>query len=159
MGLATEAKRSLYVTVGAAAWAIDAVWAIPDQMERAWQQRTQWMDSAGQAYDDLADRGQNIVGGAKQEVQHRADQVGEQARRIPGVAQAEGAVTGRIVDADQLPIADYDDLPAGEVVHRLQGLSRRQLHMVAGYEKRNRERTTVLRRIDELLTKAPATTT
>lgn len=46
MGLATEAKRSLYVTVGAAAWAIDAVWAIPDQMERAWQQRTQWMDRA-----------------------------------------------------------------------------------------------------------------
>lgn len=39
MGLATEAKRSLYATVGAAAWAIDAVRATPDQMERAWQQR------------------------------------------------------------------------------------------------------------------------
>ncbi|MGI8312977.1 hypothetical protein [Saccharopolyspora hattusasensis] len=159
MGLVKETQRSLYATVGAAAWTMDAMRAIPDQMGRAWQQRTQWMNRAGEAYDDLAERGQAIMGGARQEVQHQAGQVGEQARRIPGVARAERAMTGRVVDADQLPIADYDSLTAGEVVQRLQGLSQRELQKVAGYEKRHRARATVLNRIDELLAKSPTTTT
>ncbi|PKW16809.1 hypothetical protein [Saccharopolyspora spinosa] len=159
MGLVKETQRSMYATVGAAAWMMDTMRTVPDQMGRAWQQRTQWMNRAGEAYEDLTERGQAVMGGARQEVQHRAGQIGEQARRIPGVARAEGAITGRVVDANQLPIADYDGLTAGEIVQRLQGLSRRELQMIAGYEKRNRARATVLHRIDELLAKSPAKTT
>ncbi|WP_190816297.1 hypothetical protein [Saccharopolyspora pogona] len=154
MDLVKKTQRSVYATVGAAAWVMDAVRAIPDQMGQAWEQRSQWMDRAGEAYDDLAGRGHAIMGGARQEVQDRVGQVGEAARRIPGVALAEGKMTGMVVDADQLPIADYDSLTAGEIVQKLRALSQRELQMVEGYERRHRARATVLHRIDELLAKS-----
>jgi hypothetical protein len=161
MGLLKETQRSMYATVGAAAWAMDTVRSIPDQMGRAWQERTQWIDRAGQTYGDLAERGQAIMGGARQEVQQRAGQIGESARRIPGVARAEGMMTGLVVEADQLPIRDYDSLTADQIVQKLSPLSQRELEMVDGYERRHRSRTTVLNRIEELRAKSPrpATTT
>ncbi|MEV6227784.1 hypothetical protein AB0L88_07830 [Saccharopolyspora shandongensis] len=155
MDLVKETQRSVYATVGAAAWVMEAVRAIPDQMGQAWERRSQWMDRAGEAYDDLAGRGQAIMGGARQEVQERVGQVGEAARRIPGVALAEEKMTGMVVDADQLPIADYDSLTVGEIVQKLRALSQRELQMVEGYERRQRARATVLHRIDELLAKSP----
>lgn len=38
-----------------------------------------------------------------------------------------------IVDAEQLPIADYDSLTAGQIVQSLPGLSQRELQRVERY--------------------------
>jgi ferritin-like metal-binding protein YciE len=73
-----------------------------------------------------------------------------QARKIPGVAQAEGQVKGAVATEDDLPIARYDTLIADEIVGKLTALSQIDLAKVDAYERRNQNRTTVLERVASL---------
>jgi ferritin-like metal-binding protein YciE len=73
-----------------------------------------------------------------------------QARKVPGVAQAEGEIKGAVASASDLAIARYDSLTADEVVGRLTELSQIDLAKVDAYERKNQNRTTVLSRIDSL---------
>jgi ferritin-like metal-binding protein YciE len=73
-----------------------------------------------------------------------------QARRVPGVARAEGQVKGAVASADNLAIANYDTLTADEIVARLAGLSQIDLAKVDSYERKNQDRTTVIDRISSL---------
>ena len=41
--------------------------------------------------------------------------IADQARKIPGVAAAEGAITGAVATEQDLPIADYDKQTADEI--------------------------------------------
>jgi hypothetical protein len=52
-----------------------------------------------------------------------------------------------------LPIADYDQLAASQVVKHLSGLSTADLEAVRTYESENRNRKTVLNKVDQLLTR------
>jgi len=52
------------------------------------------------------------------------------ARRIPGVAAFEGAVTGALATEQDLPIAGYDKQSAADVASRLKSLSQRELRMI-----------------------------
>jgi ferritin-like metal-binding protein YciE len=51
--------------------------------------------------------------------------------------------------AGELPIADYDRLNAGQVIKRLERLSGPELDAVERYERSHRNRSTVLRKIEE----------
>jgi ferritin-like metal-binding protein YciE len=73
-----------------------------------------------------------------------------QARRVPGVAQAEGAAKGALASEEDLPLADYDSLTAEDIVARLPELSQVDLAKVEVYERKNDGRTTVLDRIEAL---------
>src|SRR3954463_15602364 len=73
-----------------------------------------------------------------------------QARKVPGVAQAEGEVKGAVASEGDLAIDRYDQLSADEIVRRLPELSQVDLAKVDGYERRNRNRSTVLDRVDSL---------
>ncbi|MBE2314610.1 DUF892 family protein [Solirubrobacter sp. CPCC 204708] len=73
-----------------------------------------------------------------------------QARKVPGVVQAEGQVKGAVAGEDNLPIARYDSLTADEITSRLPELSQIDLAKVDSYERRERSRSTVLNRIDTL---------
>jgi len=72
------------------------------------------------------------------------------ARKVPGVAQAEGQVKGAVASADDLAIAKYDKLTADEVTAKLTDLSQIDLAKVDSYERKNQNRTTVLSRITSL---------
>ena len=93
--------------------------------------------------------GEKVRGTAK-----RADASGRkaarQARKVPGVAQAEGQVKGAVASADDLAIAKYDKLTADEVTAKLTDLSQIDLAKVDSYERKNQNRTTVLSRITSL---------
>jgi ferritin-like metal-binding protein YciE len=54
-----------------------------------------------------------------------------------------------------LPIAGYDDLNAGQIVSRLNELGQRELSALAAYERRNRNRRSVLSRIEALEASEP----
>jgi ferritin-like metal-binding protein YciE len=69
-------------------------------------------------------------------------ELGERARRFAREGES-GADAG-------LPVPGYDRLNAGEVVERLPELSDEELRAVGDYERSNRNRPTVLRRVDEL---------
>jgi hypothetical protein len=59
-------------------------------------------------------------------------------------------VGGEAVPADDLPIDGYDDLAARQVVDRLGALDQAELDRVEVYERRHRNRSTVLGKISML---------
>ncbi len=73
-----------------------------------------------------------------------------QARKVPGVAQAEGQVKGAAASESDLAIARYDSLTAEEISGRLSDLSQIDLAKVDSYERRHQNRSTVLGRIATL---------
>ena len=77
----------------------------------------------------------------------RAKRGTRQARKVPGVAQAEGQVKGAVASEDDLAIARYDELSADEIVSKLGELSQIDLAKVDSYERKHQNRTTVLNKI------------
>jgi ferritin-like metal-binding protein YciE len=73
-----------------------------------------------------------------------------QARKVPGVAQAEGEVKGAFASETDLAIAGYDGLTADEITAKLTDLSQIDLAKVDAYERKNQNRTTVISRISSL---------
>src|SRR4051794_39912197 len=73
-----------------------------------------------------------------------------QARKVPGVARAEGAAKGAVASESDLAIARYDSLNADEIVSRLPQLSQVDLAKVDAYERKNENRTTITERISSL---------
>jgi ferritin-like metal-binding protein YciE len=73
-----------------------------------------------------------------------------QARKVPGVAQAEGQVKGAVASESDLALARYDNLTADEITARLPDLSQIDLAKIDSYERKNQNRTTVLSRITSL---------
>jgi ferritin-like metal-binding protein YciE len=78
-----------------------------------------------------------------------------QARKVPGVAQAEGEIKGALASEEDLPIASYDDLTAEEIISKLPELSQIDLAKVDAYERKNQNRTTVLGKITSLRSDEP----
>jgi ferritin-like metal-binding protein YciE len=80
----------------------------------------------------------------------RTKRTARQARKVPGVARAEGQIKGAVASEQDLAIARYDALTAEEIIGRLAGLSQVDLAKVAAYERKHQQRSTVLGRIDSL---------
>jgi SpoVK/Ycf46/Vps4 family AAA+-type ATPase len=72
------------------------------------------------------------------------------ARKIPGVAAAEGAVTGALATEQDLPITGYDKQSADDIASKLKGFSQRQLRMIDAYERKNQNRATITDKIAKL---------
>jgi hypothetical protein len=72
------------------------------------------------------------------------------ARKIPGVAAVEGAVTGALATEQDLPIKDYDKQTADDVTAKLKGFSQRELRMIGAYEAKNQNRATIIDKIAKL---------
>ena len=87
---------------------------------------------------------------AVREAATSAKSTARQARKVPGVARAEGQVKGAVASEQDLAIGRYDALTADEIIGRLTGLSQVDLAKVAAYERKHEKRSTVLGRIDSL---------
>jgi hypothetical protein len=72
------------------------------------------------------------------------------ARKVPGVAAAQGAITGALATEEDLPIKDYDKQSASDIAGKLSGFSQRELRMIAAYERKHENRTTITDRIAKL---------
>jgi ferritin-like metal-binding protein YciE len=84
-----------------------------------------------------------------------AKRTARNARKVPGVARAEGQVKGAVASGDDLAIADYDKLNATEIAEKLAGLSQIDLAKVDSYERRNANRKTIVDRINSLRGEEP----
>jgi hypothetical protein len=73
-----------------------------------------------------------------------------QARKVPGVAQAEGQIKGAVASEGDLAIARYDRLTAEEISGKLAELSQIDLAKVDSYERKHQNRSTVLSRVSTL---------
>ena len=90
------------------------------------------------------------VKGAARGAGSRAKRTARKARKVPGVAQAEGQVKGALASEGDLAIAGYGKLTASEIVEKLAGLSQVELAKVDAYERKHDARTTILSRITAL---------
>jgi len=80
----------------------------------------------------------------------RAKRGARQARKVPGVAQAEGQAKGAVASEADLAITGYEKLTADEVVSKLGALSQIDLAKIDSYERKNQSRATVLSKITSL---------
>ena len=81
--------------------------------------------------------------------------ISDSARKIPGVAAAEGAITGALATEQDLPIANYDKQTAEDIAARLNGFSQRELRMIDAYERKRENRATITDRIARLTGEEP----
>jgi ferritin-like metal-binding protein YciE len=84
-----------------------------------------------------------------------AKRTARRARKVPGVARAEGQVKGAVASEADLPIARYDTLTAEEITGKLPGLSQIDLAKIEAYERKNQNRTTILNRATSLRSDEP----
>ena len=85
----------------------------------------------------------------------QAKRTARQARKVPGVARAEGTVKGAVASESDLAIPSYDSLSVDEIVGKLAELSQVDLAKVNAYERKNQNRSTVTSRIDSLQADEP----
>ena len=87
---------------------------------------------------------------AQQFTEQGIENAGRTARQGLKVAEEVAEQTEQVVrqaDPNQLPIENYDELNASDVAAKLDGLSAAELKKVEAYEKRNKNRETVLEQI------------
>jgi ferritin-like metal-binding protein YciE len=106
---------------------------------------------AADAVREAGDAGKRTV----RKVDARARRAARGARKVPGVAQAEGRIKGATASEDDLAIAGYEKLTAAEIVGKLSELSQIELAKVDSYERRNQSRSTILSRIVTLRDSEP----
>ena len=100
-----------------------------------------------------ADAMREAGGAAKRTARKSAGQAkrtARQARKVPGVARAEGTVKGAVASESDLAIPNYDSLGADEVQDKLAELSQIELAKVNAYERKNQNRSTITSRVDSL---------
>ena len=105
-----------------------------------------------------ADTLREVGGTAKRTTRKGAGQAkrtARQARKVPGVARAEGTVKGAVASESDLAIPNYDSLSANEIQDKLSELSQVDLAKVDAYERKNQNRSTITSRIDSLQASEP----
>ena len=93
---------------------------------------------------------QETVRETTKKASRRAKSTARQARKVPGVTQAEGEIRGAVASEGDLAIANYDSLSADEIVSKLADLPQVELAKLDAYERKNQNRSTVLERVSTL---------
>ena len=104
---------------------------------------------------DAARAGGAVLRDTAKRASDRARGTARQARKVPGVAQAEGEVKGALADEGDIPIADYDELNASQITSQLNELSQVDLAKVDAYERKHANRKGVLDKVNSLRGEEP----
>ena len=76
-------------------------------------------------------------------------------RARKGLAAVEGAIAGVGATEHDMPIKDYDDRTAEEIVRKLKGFSQHELRKIAAYERKHKNRETITDKITKLTADEP----
>ena len=127
---------------------------VADAQEAAGDRGAEWVRAFTTAEArftrELADA---LPAAARSAIEHANQLAGKatsQARRVPGVEPVEGEARGAVAREQDLPIANYDQLNASEIVDRLDRLSETDLHKIDAYERKHDNRKTVHNKIEAL---------
>jgi ferritin-like metal-binding protein YciE len=99
---------------------------------------------------DVARAAGEKINEATRETSSRARRSARKARKVPGVAHAEGQVKGALASEADLAIAGYGKLTAAEILEKLADLSQVDLAKIDSYERKNENRKTILSRLTSL---------
>jgi hypothetical protein len=136
--------------------------AIPTLVDDVYRAEVEGVDtydpSTTGAARDLKRAGRAARNSGREAAREAASQVrstARQARKVPGVARAEGEIKGAVASESDLAIPNYDKLSAEEIVGRLPELSQIDLSKIDAYERRHANRKTILDRIHSLRAEEP----
>lgn len=125
---------------------------VAEFQEQAGRRGSEWLSAFGHAQATFTRELAEALPAAARDVGQRArDAAGtahRQTRRVPGAETVEGEIRGAVATNGQLPIANYDKLSAKEIEKRLTRLSKVDLGRVDAYERKHKNRATVLKRIE-----------
>lgn len=128
--------------------------SLAEFQESAGEESGEWLETFGKAQAQFTRELAAAYPSAARRLGKRASELMgaavDQARRVPGVAKAEGEVRGVGAAEEDLPIARYDSLNADEVIARLPKLSEAELAKVDAYERKHQNRKTVRNKIAAL---------
>jgi hypothetical protein len=151
----TAVELGVYLPLGAALAARDLVLS---------------RDRLADLYEELVGRGREGLGSVVQRPRQQLERVkvelGEiarEARHETGEAledarvETAGSASGRIAPptAEQLPIEEYEELTAQQIVARVTRLTQDELDRVRAYERENRNRATILQAIEPRMGELP----
>ena len=143
IGIFSDNLALIFISIGASALAAIVLAVLSQVSKRKGREAT-----TATGPEPLPTREPATVGGRQAE-QAAADiaTIGE-----PVGVPASGAPTATMpAVGGALPIADYDNLRVNEILPKLDDLDLDQLETVAQHEENNKNRTTVLNRIDDLM--------
>jgi hypothetical protein len=127
---------------------------VAEAQETAGGRGAEWVRAFGKAQASFTRELADALPAAARALGERATELrgrtARQARRVPGVEEAEGEVRGTAAREEDLPIRNYDELNANEVNRRLSRLSKRNLRKIDAYERKHRNRKTVRNKIESL---------
>jgi hypothetical protein len=127
---------------------------VADYQEAAGKRGAEWVTGLAKAQAQFTRELASASPAAARELSKRVDEVTDaaarQARRVPGEPQAEAALRGAAAREQDLPIANYDKLSVKEINSRLRRLSELDRTTVEVYERKHKNRKTVLHRIESL---------
>lgn len=113
---------------------------IEDALDDAVSRGRVTADDAQELVATLVERGRRQTYDIIGEVESLLGEKADKARRVAGMGSKPG-----------LPIAGYEDLTAAQVQSKLDGLSAAELRQLRDHERRNANRKTVLRAIEQRL--------
>jgi ferritin-like metal-binding protein YciE len=136
--------------------------AIPQLVDDVYRSEVEGQDTYDISRTGAAQEVKRAGRAARQTVRETASEAttevrgtARQARKVPGVARAEGEIKGAVASESDLPIPSYDKLSAEEIVAKLPELSQIDLSKIDAYERRHTNRKTVLDRVASLRADEP----
>jgi hypothetical protein len=151
----TAVELGVYLPLGAALAARDLVLS---------------RDRLADLYEELVGRGRDGLGSVIQRPRHQLERVkvelGDNAREARDETrealeddriETTGSASGRIAPptAEQLPIEEYEELTAQQIVARVTRLTQDELERIRAYERENRNRATILQAIEPRMGELP----
>ena len=121
-----------------------------EQQEGVRELAQQWASTYERFFSPWGSYAEEGLKSAQQVTEQGLENAGRTARQGLRVAEEAAEQTERAVrqaDPNQLPIKNYDELNASEVAAKLDGLTAAELKKVEAYEKRNKNRETVVEQI------------
>jgi hypothetical protein len=124
---------------------------VAEFQEQAGRRGSEWLSAFGHAQATFTRELAEALPAAARDVSQRAREAAgsahRQARRVPGAETVEGELKGAVATNGQLPIAGYDKLSAKEIEKRLTRMSKVNLAKVDAYERKHKNRATILKKI------------
>ncbi len=110
----------------------------------------QWVDT----YESFLSSWGSYAGEGLKEARETTERATRQGLRLAEDAAEQTERAVRQADPDRLPIENYDELNVSEVSAKLDGLTVAELRKVQAYEKRNKNRETVIEQIERKIKSA-----
>jgi hypothetical protein len=121
---------------------------IADYQDAAGKRGSEWVAGMAKAQAAFTRELASASPAAARAVRSRMEELSgaatRQARKVPGEQNAEGTARGTVAREQDLPIANYDKLSAADVAKRARRLSKVDRGKVEAYERRHKNRKTVL---------------